>query len=101
MFLGRNKKNNVYPCKPQFYHKKVGFTGVKLYRYVFVMYFPNQNASCRYSDEVPTGGSFDEYPQHARKISTLSFWRNKTYLEVVLDSMHYFLSRSPLPLSLF
>ena len=26
MFLSRNKKNNVYPCKPQFY-----------YRYVFVM----------------------------------------------------------------
>ena len=21
MFLGRNKKNNVYPCKPQFYYK--------------------------------------------------------------------------------
>ena len=30
MFLGRNKKNNVYPCKPQFYHIKVGFTGVKI-----------------------------------------------------------------------
>ena len=24
MFLSRNKKNNVYPCKPQFYHIKVG-----------------------------------------------------------------------------
>ena len=21
MFLSRNKKNNVYPCKPQFYYK--------------------------------------------------------------------------------
>ena len=30
MFLGRNKKNNVYPCKPQFYHIKVGFKGVKI-----------------------------------------------------------------------
>ena len=30
MFLGGNKKNNVYPCKPQFYHIKVGFTGVKI-----------------------------------------------------------------------
>ena len=29
MFLSRNKKNNVYPCKPQFYHIKVGFKGVK------------------------------------------------------------------------
>ena len=31
-------KNNVYPCKPQFYYIKVGFKGgSKLYRYVFVM----------------------------------------------------------------
>ena len=37
MFLGRNKKNNVYPCKPQFYHIKVGLLGSKLYRCVFVM----------------------------------------------------------------
>ena len=29
MFLSRNKKNNVYPCKPQFYYMKVGFSGVK------------------------------------------------------------------------
>ena len=35
--LNRNKKSNVYPCKPQFYNIKVGFKGVKLYRYVFVM----------------------------------------------------------------
>ena len=31
------KKNNVYPCKPQFYYIKVGFKGSKLYRHVFVM----------------------------------------------------------------
>ena len=38
MFLSRNKKNNVYPCKPQFYYIKVGFLrGSKLYRYVLVM----------------------------------------------------------------
>ena len=30
MFLSRNKKNNAYPCKPQFYHIKVGFKGVKI-----------------------------------------------------------------------
>ena len=32
MFLSRNKKNNVYPCKPQFYYRyiKVGFMGVKI-----------------------------------------------------------------------
>ena len=38
MILIRNKKNTVYPCKPQFYYIKVGFKGgSKLYRHVFVM----------------------------------------------------------------
>ena len=26
----RNKKNNLYPCNPQFYNVKVGFKGVKI-----------------------------------------------------------------------
>ena len=30
MILSRNKKNNVYPCKPQFYCIKVGFKGVTI-----------------------------------------------------------------------
>ena len=30
MFLSRNKKNNVYLFKPQFYYIKVGFKGVKI-----------------------------------------------------------------------
>ena len=30
MFLSRNKKNNVYPCKPKFYNIKVGLKGVKI-----------------------------------------------------------------------
>ena len=30
MCLNRNKKNNIYPCKPQFYFIKVGFKGVKI-----------------------------------------------------------------------
>ena len=30
MFLSRNKKINVYPCKPPFYYIKVGFKGVKI-----------------------------------------------------------------------
>ena len=30
MFLNSNKKNNVYPCKPQFYCIKVGFKGVNI-----------------------------------------------------------------------
>ena len=31
MFLSRNRKNNVYPCKPQFYYIKVGFEGGQNY----------------------------------------------------------------------
>ena len=30
MFLSRNNKNNVYPCKPQFYYIKVGVKGVNI-----------------------------------------------------------------------
>ena len=30
MFLSKNKKNNVYPCKPKFYYIKVGFKGVSI-----------------------------------------------------------------------
>ena len=37
MFLSRNKKNNVYPCKPCFTYIKVGFKGVKIIKHVFVM----------------------------------------------------------------
>ena len=35
MFLSRNKKNNVYPCKPQFYYIKVGFKGDQNYKGMF------------------------------------------------------------------
>ena len=34
MFLSRNKKNNVYLCKPQFNYIKWGLRGSKLHRYV-------------------------------------------------------------------
>ena len=30
MFVTKNKKTNVYPCKPQIYYIKVGFKGVKI-----------------------------------------------------------------------
>ena len=30
MFLSRNKRNNVYSCKPQIYCTKVGFKGIKI-----------------------------------------------------------------------
>ena len=30
MIWSRNKKNSVYPCKPQFYYIEVGFKGVNI-----------------------------------------------------------------------
>ena len=30
IFFSRNKKNSVYPCKPQFFYLKVRFKGVKI-----------------------------------------------------------------------
>ena len=36
MFLNRNKKINVYPCKPQFYCNKWGFKGVRTTMYIGV-----------------------------------------------------------------
>ena len=35
LLLSRNKKNNVYPCKLQFYYIKVGFKGVKIIQACF------------------------------------------------------------------
>ena len=35
IILIRNKKINVYPCKPQFYSKAVGFEGVKTIKACF------------------------------------------------------------------
>ena len=35
MCLSRNKKNNVYPCKPQFYYIKVEFKGIKIIKTCF------------------------------------------------------------------
>ena len=44
MFLSRNKKNNVYPCKPQFYYIKV----VKEVKIIFVC-FRDENKNVVYS----------------------------------------------------
>ena len=62
MFLSRNKKNNAYPCKPQFYYIKVGFKGVKIIKACFRdgfstekywFFFSLKNICCGYSLEVP------------------------------------------------
>ena len=41
MFLSRDKKNNVCPCKAQFYYMKLVFKGSKVYSYVFVILCKN------------------------------------------------------------
>ena len=43
MFLSRNKKNNVYPCKPQFYYTKLRFKRSILYRLFSWCYFYKKN----------------------------------------------------------
>ena len=43
MFLSRNKNNNVYPCKPQFYYIKWGLMESTLYRYVFMTVLSSMN----------------------------------------------------------
>ena len=48
MFLSRNKKNNVYPCKPQFYYIKVRLRG---YIGMFLWYNADTNAD---ADAVAT-----------------------------------------------
>ena len=55
MFLSRNNKNNVYPCKPQFYFIKVGLRGSKLYRYVFVMIITTPVTLFTFHYQVVTG----------------------------------------------
>ena len=51
VFLSGNKKNNVYPCKPQFYYIKVGFEGVKIIQACFrVVVSFNSCAIC-----IPSG----------------------------------------------
>ena len=57
MFLSRNKKNNVYPCKPQFHYIKVGFKGVNIILACFrekLIFFSilHEIICCGYSSEV-------------------------------------------------
>ena len=46
IFLSRNKKNNVYPCKPQFYYVKKGSEGVKIIRACFCDEFCRFRSIC-------------------------------------------------------
>ena len=61
MFLSRNKKNNVYPCKPQFYYMKVGFKGVKIIWACFRDDITKNTPI--FSLEPPRRDGSNEYPQ--------------------------------------
>ena len=50
MFLSRTKKNNVYPCKFQFYYIKVGFKGVNIILACFRDVFILKMLSCYHSN---------------------------------------------------
>ena len=98
LFLSRNKKNNVYPCKPQFYYIKVGFTGSKLYRRVFVMvlkYLPSNiclSYVCSVWDTVWIAGTYVDFLYLSLMYSWLSLSRPglsriTAYLEVEIWSL--------------
>ena len=69
MFLSRNKKNNVYPCKPQFYYIKVGFKGGQNYIGVFSWWAVKASASA-----LVFGQSFFKSPY------LLNLWLEGPYL---------------------
>ena len=71
MFLSKNKKNDVYPCKPQFYYIKVGFKGVKIIYACFrdegyqVCDLELQLRARQYENDSPTDemGTFEATPE--------------------------------------
>ena len=76
MFLSRNKKNNVYPCKPQFYYIKVGLKGGQNYiGMFFVMKLRKglcraQTAQSDHDIQKTSAGSFFSSRKHAYIILT-------------------------------
>ena len=53
MFFSRNKKNNVYPSKPQFHCIKVGFKGVKIIKACFrdvIIFCTDETLICLFYD---------------------------------------------------
>ena len=65
MFLSKNKKNNVYPCKLQFYCIKVGFKGVNFVMDYLRTYW-RSGSDARRSALSPGGYRFDLLPIHTK-----------------------------------
>ena len=88
MILSRNKKNNAYPCKPQFCYIKVGLRGSNLYRYVFVM-----NRGCQLSPlaaVAETGTAESSYGPHVYSYSVIPWFLHSSCPGSNFNSMEYF-----------
>ena len=65
--LSRNKNNNVYPYKPQFYYIKVGFKGVKIIQAcfrdvcIYVAMYVCIYLSVYNTDSIILGSLYDEW----------------------------------------
>ena len=93
-----NKKNNVYPCKPQFYYIKVGFKGVCFRVYILLLLLPENLPEKSY---LPENFSFwklllpEKLPEKSFLPENFSFWRwNFLFIEnrrvlVICSSANY------------
>ena len=77
MFSSRNKKNNAYPCKPQFYYIEVGFKGSTLHRHVFVMIHvregPENDIQVSQADIIEAFNSTSRYLDDLLNIDNIYF----------------------------
>ena len=77
------KKTRLYhfdPLKPHFYIVKLGFTGVHIIVFLFLL----KNIDCGYSLELPQQGSSDEYPQ---SMFWAEIWKISEFLS---ENFHFF-----------
>ena len=68
MFLSRNKKNNVYPCKPRFYYINVGLKGVK----IILVCFRDECILCRRTKAAASGDCEEKKRKVDSKCSALA-----------------------------
>ena len=99
MSLSRNKKNNVYPCKPQFYYIKVGLKGVKIIYFraaqsffmMVLLYGPDPFSNNSNNSVLPLLQSnlFITTLDITTKFVITIIWWNETIIEMWLLSRNY------------
>ena len=77
MLLIRNKKNNIYPCKPQFYYTKRVLRGSNLYKHVFVMFNSDHLTHYRTCSKTETK-NINEYTQEMPQSGSTALPRHQT-----------------------